>query len=199
MSSKLPGTYSDHSYTGGVKAMNISGRLIYEKERLHGMTPEERAWRAKWLRDQELTPREPAPYKYYDKDLMNPIRRFYRKPLDLVFFNLLEPAIGTTNALVGRVYTGKFLMALWFVMGTYYYFKYNTNNWERVGGWRVVQSRVRVLPGDADYPSLKTKTQGAEFAHRYFPDSVYGKQAASQAAQQGADKCAPTTSSKFRF
>ena len=90
---KLPGTAADHSYTSGVKAMNISGRYVYDKERLHGMTPEERAWRKKWLKDQELTPREPIQYSYYDPDLMNPIRRAFRKPLDIVFFKLLEPAI----------------------------------------------------------------------------------------------------------
>jgi len=197
MSSKLPGTDADHSYTGGVKAMNISGRLIHEKERLYGMTPEEREWRKKWLRDQELTPREPIAAKYYDKDLMNPIRRMYRKPLDIVWFKLLEPMIGTTPALVGRVYSGKLFMTMWFVFGAYYYFKYNTNNWERCGGWRVVQSRVRVLPGDEGYPAGQTKTKGSEYAHRYFPDSVYGK----LAEKQVAEKCDPakTKTSAFHF
>jgi len=191
---KLPGTEADHSESGGVKPMAISGRLIYEKERLYGMTPEEREWRKKWLKDQELTPREPIQYSYYDADLMNPIRRAYRKPLDILFFKLLEPVIGTYPSVVGRIYTGKFLMGLWFVFGTYYYFKYNTNNWERVGGWRVIQSRVRVLPGDEGYPASQTKTQGAEYAHRGFPDSVFGKMASA-----AVDKCAPSTSPGFRF
>jgi len=170
--------------------MNISGRFVYEKERLYGMTPEEREWRKKWLQDQELTPREPLPQKYYDADLMNPIRRVFRKPLDIVFFKFLEPVVGTTPAVVGRWYTGRFLMMTWFVLGAYYYFKYNTNNWERVGGWRVVQSRVRVLPGDEGYPAGQTKTEGKEYAHRGFPDSIWAK---------AADKCTPSGSSGFRF
>jgi NADH dehydrogenase (ubiquinone) 1 beta subcomplex subunit 6 len=191
---QLPGTEADHSHTSGAKAMNIGGRLIYEKERLHGMTPEEREWRRKWLRDQELTPREPVQPKYYEKDLMNPIRRFYRKPLDVVFFNILEPVIGTTSATVGRVLTGKFLMGLTFVYLTYYYFKYNTNNWERTGGWRVVMSRVRVLPGDEGYPAPQTKTKGSEYANRDFPKSIYG-----QVVESGLDKSAPPAASGFRF
>jgi len=194
MSDKLPGTEVDHSHTGGVKAMNISGRLIYERERMHGMTPAEREWRKKWLKDQELSPREPVELNFYDADLMNPIRRAYRKPLDVLFFKLLEPAIGTTPAIVGRFYTGKILMTTWFVLGAYYYFKYNTNNWERVGGWRVVKSRVRVLPGDEGYPAAQTKTEGSQYGHRGFPDSIFGN-----LVKSAVDNHAPSTSSGFRF
>jgi len=193
-SNKLPGTAADHSYTSGPKAMNISGRLVYDKERLYGMAPEEREWRNKWLKDQQLTPREPIQHSYYDADLMNPIRRAYRKPLDIVFFKLLEPVIGTYPAVVGRWYTGKILMTLGFVFGSYYYFKYNTNNWERVGGWRVVQSRVRVLPGDEGYPAPQTKTKSKEYAHKGFPDSVW-----SDVAKSAVDKCTPSTTPGFKF
>ena len=47
------------SPTGGVKAMNIGGRLVRERERLIGMTEEERAWRARYLKSQILAPEEP--------------------------------------------------------------------------------------------------------------------------------------------
>ena len=47
------------SPTGGVKAMNIGGRLVRERERLIGMTEEERAWRARYLKSHILAPEVP--------------------------------------------------------------------------------------------------------------------------------------------
>lgn len=37
------------SDTGGVKPMPIEGRMARERERLLGMTPEERKWRGKYI------------------------------------------------------------------------------------------------------------------------------------------------------
>ena len=53
---------------------------------------EEREWRKKWLKDQELSHREPRFVPEYYKATMNPIRRFYRLPLDFVF-KKLEPTL----------------------------------------------------------------------------------------------------------
>lgn len=78
------------SPTGGVKPFSLEGRLYRERERLSGMTAEERAWRAKWVKDQVLSPNEPRVVPELYKELYNPIRRVYRKPLDAVQ-KLLEP------------------------------------------------------------------------------------------------------------
>jgi NADH dehydrogenase (ubiquinone) 1 beta subcomplex subunit 6 len=78
---------------GGVKPMSITGRMVRERERLQGMTPAERAWRQKWLKDQVLTPNEPVFIKELEKDYYNPIRRFYRAPLNFIFHRVLEPYI----------------------------------------------------------------------------------------------------------
>lgn len=78
--------------TGGVKPIPIAGRMISERERLRGMTAEERAWRKQWLKDQILSPREPVHVPELKLELMNPIRRAYRKPLDL-FGNALKPIL----------------------------------------------------------------------------------------------------------
>lgn len=70
-----------HSHSGGVKVMAIQGRMASERERMIGMTDAERAWRAKWIKDQELHGEPIVPKDYY-KERYNPIRRFYRFPLD---------------------------------------------------------------------------------------------------------------------
>ena len=65
--------------------MSIQGRLARERERLVGMTDEERAWRRQWIHDQVLSPNEPRKLPNIEKELYNPIRRAYKKPLDLAF------------------------------------------------------------------------------------------------------------------
>lgn len=80
------------SETGGVKAFSIQGRLYRERERLAGMTDKERAWRRQWIRDQHLAPDEPRFVPEMHKELYNPIRRAYWKPLDAIF-KALEPVL----------------------------------------------------------------------------------------------------------
>lgn len=79
--------------TAGVKPMSITGRMVRERERLSGMTPEERAWRKQWLKDQVLSPNEPRYVREMEKEFLNPIRRFYRFPLDFIFHRVLQPYI----------------------------------------------------------------------------------------------------------
>lgn len=78
--------------TGGVQPMGIAGRMVRERERLLGMSTEERAWRAQWLKDQHLAPNEPVHVPEYWRERYNPIRRFYRAPLDKLY-NVLKPAL----------------------------------------------------------------------------------------------------------
>lgn len=60
------------SETGGVKPMVIAGRMVRERERLIGMSPEERAWRKQWLKDQELH-HGPRKVPALELELNNPI------------------------------------------------------------------------------------------------------------------------------
>lgn len=80
------------SETGGVKPMTITGRMVRERERCIGMTADERAWRAQWLKDQHLSPREPVHVPEFWHAIRNPIRRFYRAPLD-AFWHKLTPTL----------------------------------------------------------------------------------------------------------
>lgn len=78
------------SQTGGVTPMAIAGRMVSERERLVGMSAEERAWRAQWLKDQRLAPHEPVHVPELNK--LNPIRRFYSAPLNKVE-TILKPVL----------------------------------------------------------------------------------------------------------
>jgi hypothetical protein len=81
-----------HSPTGGVQPFPIGGRLVRERERLAGMTAEERAFRKQYLKDQELSKNEPRFVPEYWKERTNPIRRFYQFPLNTVE-NIIKPVI----------------------------------------------------------------------------------------------------------
>lgn len=76
------------SQTAGVQPIPIAGRVASERERCLGMTDAERAWRRQWLKDQILAPNEPIWVEEAYLERTNPIKRLYRKPLDLIFTKL---------------------------------------------------------------------------------------------------------------
>ncbi|CAL7945791.1 unnamed protein product [Xylocopa violacea] len=143
----------ESSKSGGVKVMSIGSRMTTEKERLIGMTEEERAWRARFLKSQELSPEEPLNTKEYYRAVYNPIRRFYRFPLNC-FENALVPLVGQTPASAIRYTIAKTIMTLIVMYGGWYYFKYNYYTWEQKCGWKASPTRERTLPGTADYKGL---------------------------------------------
>jgi len=158
-----------NSATGGVKAFPIEDRWIRERERLINMkTPEQRAFRAQWIKDQYLAPHEPVQVPEIEKELTNPIRRFYRYPLDKIFDGL-KPVLGDATPYV-RYMTGKFFITLAATYCVAYYFKYNANDWTRVQGWRVFTSKKAVYPQDPEYPWVSTKT-AQDFHTRGFENS----------------------------
>ncbi|XP_034945005.1 uncharacterized protein ND-B17 [Chelonus insularis] len=157
------------SYTGGVKPMPIAGRMVRQRERLLGMTDEERAWRAQWLKDQHLAPEEPVPNPEYYKQRYNAFRRFYRWPLDQLE-NFLTPKIGTDWAYCCRHGISKTFFALMFTYYMVYYFKYNSNDWTRVGGLKVSMSRPVMYRDDPNFPNFQEKTT-REFADYGFSKS----------------------------
>lgn len=83
--------------TAGVKPMTITGRVASERERCLGMTDVERAWRKQWLQDQILSSNEPVHVEEYWRERTNPIRRFYRKPLDVIFSSLTPVLVRLHN------------------------------------------------------------------------------------------------------
>jgi len=154
--------------------MSIQGRMARPEERALGMTDAERAWRKQWLQDQLLTPREPILISKEHPDLMNPIRRAYRWPLNQLQ-KLLTPIMGPTPAHVTRFYLGKVIMGVYIVWGVSYYFMYNTNTWVNRSGWRVTRNKEMVFPGDERFPADTREKMPRDFFDRGFKDSVFGK------------------------
>lgn len=149
--------------------MSIIGRIGSERERLLGMTDAERAWRRQWLKDQELSANEPRTLPEMYKATHNPIRRFYRWPLDQ-FGKFLTPIVGANHAEFIRYATGKVVLGTFLVYATYYFFKYHKRDWTRKSGWKLVESRGVILPGDPGYPYTPTKTKGADYIQRGFQE-----------------------------
>ncbi|KAK9881666.1 hypothetical protein WA026_017182 [Henosepilachna vigintioctopunctata] len=159
------------SDTGGVKPMTIIGRLVRERERLAGMTDDERALRAQYLKDQILSPNEPRNVPELTRELRNPIKRFYRYPLDN-FQKMIEPKVGVDAAFHIRYFTGKILLGIFAVYCVTYYLKYNPNDWTRKGGFSIITSRPVVLPGDTNYPKLSDKSKPEHYASRGFENNT---------------------------
>lgn len=82
--------------------MFLQAKLSRERERLHGagMTAEERAWRAQWIKDQHLSPNEPRYVPELERELKNPIRRFYRAPMDKLQNALVPKVVSALRAYV---------------------------------------------------------------------------------------------------
>lgn len=101
-----------NTQTGGVKPMSIAGRVVSERERLTGMNAAERAWRKKWLHDQVLHPNEPQYVLAERKEMLNPIRRLYRAPLDFIFEKgVAKFTVSSLNKLA-FLYSIKFIQAV---------------------------------------------------------------------------------------
>ncbi|XP_012276085.1 NADH dehydrogenase [ubiquinone] 1 beta subcomplex subunit 6 [Orussus abietinus] len=158
------------SPSGGVAPMAIAGRMVRERERLIGMTDEERAWRAQWLKDQVLAPEEPIVPKGYYEARYNPIRRFYRAPLEKLQQSLVG-SVGLHKAEFIRHFIGKtglIILGLWSIT---YYFKYNTNDWTRKGGWKVSFSREKIFPSDKNFPHYEKRSKPSEYGTHKFHNS----------------------------
>ncbi|XP_065335858.1 uncharacterized protein ND-B17 [Cloeon dipterum] len=151
-------------------AFPIAGRMVSERERLVGMTDAERAWRAQWLKDQHLSPNEPRFVPELQNELLNPIRRMYRWPLDTICKALI-PAIGQQRAQSLRYYSGKFLLGYALILGVVYNLKYNSNDWTRKGGFNVTHSDKAVLKGEPGYENRPTRSTPWDYNNRNFKNS----------------------------
>ncbi|XP_050682055.1 NADH dehydrogenase [ubiquinone] 1 beta subcomplex subunit 6 [Leptidea sinapis] len=159
--------------TAGVQPMPIAGRVAIERERCLGMTAAEREWRKQWLKDQILAPNEPVHVEEYWRERTNPIRRFYRWPLDTLY-RVLSPVLGETRAADYRYIIGKTGLIAVGILCTHYYFKYNGNDWTKKGGWRVIKSKPMVLPGQDGFP-FQSQMKESDYAARGFKNSVFFK------------------------
>nr|XP_033340048.1 uncharacterized protein LOC117228415 [Megalopta genalis] len=158
------------SDTGGVKPISIEGRIARERERLLGMTDDERAWRAKFLKSQHIAHGEPVMTPEMYKQYYNPIRRFYRAPLN-VFEKAITPLVGKDCAFIMRRVIGKFTMGTIALYVIYYHLKYNHATWERLSGWTIIKTRPANLPSDPGYPKNVGIKNPNQYASKNFENS----------------------------
>lgn len=149
-------------------AMSIEGPFANERERLSGdFTAADRAYRRQYLKDQELAPDEPQVVPELEQAFKNPIRRFYRKPMDMLQV-ALRPIVGEAWAARFRYHIPKHLIGISFVYLTWYYFKYNANDWTRKGGWKVRSVRPICVKGDPGYPKVSERSEPGDYYDRGF-------------------------------
>ncbi|XP_031843972.1 NADH dehydrogenase (ubiquinone) B17 subunit [Nomia melanderi] len=156
--------------TGGVKPINIAGRVASERERLIGMTNEERAWRAKYLKSQILAPEEPLNTAEYYKASFNPLRRLYKAPMNLLERTILIPVMGTVGGSVCRRVISLSIQGIIVIYCGWYHYRYNMSTWERHGGWHMTSTEPALIPTDKNYPNYKIKKPN-EYATLGFENS----------------------------
>ncbi|XP_041359390.1 uncharacterized protein LOC121375800 [Gigantopelta aegis] len=112
----------------------------YERQRLagKGLSPEERLLRRQWVMDQELSPNEPRIMP--ELKPRNIFKRIYNVPMNILF-KALEPVMGTWGAAMGRNLVPRILLTLGGVYVVYYNVKYHPNDWTRIGGFHVYESK----------------------------------------------------------
>ncbi|KAH7638672.1 NADH dehydrogenase (ubiquinone) B17 subunit [Dermatophagoides farinae] len=148
-----------HSLSSGVLHTSIKGAYNNERARLGpNFNETDRQWRVKYLESQNLHPSEPFEVPELSKVHYNPIRRFYRWPLDQVeklLCNYMEKHYAiTARKLIGGTLIGYFtILTLW------YQLNYNVPNWEYKKGFRIFYTREVVLPGDSRWPMPNPRTQ----------------------------------------
>lgn len=78
---------------------------------------------------------------------------------------------GHQRAWAIRFWTGKVLLGGMALYAGAYYFKYNSNDWTRKGGWKVMTSKKSVLPGEPGYPRVSDRVQPSDYAANGFKSS----------------------------
>jgi len=150
---------------GKLPPMNIEP-FPYERYRLAngGMTEADRALRRQWVMDQKLAPHEPVDIPALRP--LNPIRRFYRVPMDLLFRGL-APVLGKSAADACRnVIPKAALFAAVFWAGVYQT-QCNPSTWETDGGWHTFHTRRRFALGEEGFDKF-TKEESSFFYNKGF-------------------------------
>ncbi|XP_014482570.1 PREDICTED: uncharacterized protein LOC106748499 [Dinoponera quadriceps] len=145
----------------GERPMSIARRMIRERERMLGMTDEERAWRKKWLKAQILAPEEPVWSESLYKEMYNPIRRFYKWPWNR-FQDMMEPVLSPQGAFLIRHFITKGAMGTAVLYWIYYHLKYGRMDWMKKSGWKIMVTRTIMYPDNKDLNALY-KVKGNQF------------------------------------
>lgn len=159
-------------HVSGVRAIWIESRFWYDRERLGPDFDQDwRSYRARYLKSLELDPREPVHVPEYERDLINPIRRFYMKGGDFIenkIIKLFVPNDKYKSAL-HRVTCTRLFMSWLLIMGGYYWTYYHRKIWEENYGALLYISRPITYPGAHNWPFKDWKTEPADHETTAFP------------------------------
>ncbi|CAI4226248.1 unnamed protein product [Auanema sp. JU1783] len=136
--------------------MSLELHMADERVRAAGLSPAERAWRAKWVMDQHLHPDEPIVVDAVHRQL-NPVRVFYRYPWDKLYLHFLKPTFGVYYGTAMRVTVPKVLMAFLTLQAAYYYWKYEVKDWTHLRGLETMPQKEVLINADSienRYPGL---------------------------------------------
>jgi len=118
----------------------------------------DRAYRAKFLKAQEMSVRDKSLHLFYlwdhpefRKVRLNPLRRLWQAPGEALE-RALRPSLGLLRANMAKVALCKGLWVAGFIWAGSYYFMYSRGDWTRLGGWRVWTSKPMTGPNNPNFP-----------------------------------------------
>ncbi|CAD5211330.1 unnamed protein product [Bursaphelenchus okinawaensis] len=138
--------------------MSLQLHMADERQRMAGLSPAEREWRMKWLKDQHLHPDEPIHVDAIHRQL-NPVRMLYRRPWDLFYTKVLVKRLGPYYGLAFRQMVPKLIIGFLTIQFVYYQWKYQAKNWEAYSGLTTfVENPIRDKKKiEEEYPGLYAK------------------------------------------
>lgn len=155
---------------GGVRNVWIESRFWYDRERLGPDFDQDwREYRAKYLHSLHLDPREPVHNPEYERELINPIRRFYMKGGDLLEDKVIKRFTSDRwQSARYRVMITRSIMAYFVIAAGYYWIKYTYRQWDVNSGPRLTVSGPKIYPYHPRYPFRDYKTEPGHHADMGF-------------------------------
>lgn len=156
--------------SGGVRTMWIESRFWYDRERLGPDFDQDwREYRAKYIHSLALDPREPVHVPEYEKELINPIRRFYMIGGDWLENNIISKfAKDKMHSAMYRVVFTRAIMLYFASVGVYYWMRFNYRKWETHPGPRLTVTRPIRYPWHPKYPFKDFKTEPGHHGDQNF-------------------------------
>uniref|UniRef100_A0A914CP61 NADH dehydrogenase [ubiquinone] 1 beta subcomplex subunit 6 n=1 Tax=Acrobeloides nanus TaxID=290746 RepID=A0A914CP61_9BILA len=153
--------------------MSLELHMADERARTAGLSPAEREWRMKWIKDQHLHADEPIHVDAVHRQL-NPVRVLYRKPWDNLYKHFLRPSFGVYYGTLSRILLPKLLMVYFALCTFHYYNKYEAKGWEKHRGIRsrpIKSTMESYDESEAQYPGIneRARYQASKYGYSY-PD-----------------------------
>lgn len=74
-----------------------------------------------------------------------------------------------------RFYTGRASLIFAGILGAWYLIKYNHQTWVSKSGWRIIQARPAIYPGEPGYGQPIKEKEPSDYIDRGFKASVLNK------------------------